>query len=201
MSPIAEMSKKRQLAASVAVGKRLWVTGGLDQTYREIQATEFVDPVNETVQAGPNLPGTFASHCILMVNTSTAMLIGNSIGWQQESWFYNFEGQETGWILGPDLNIGRSSHACGLIKDSESTGMMLVIAAGGEDERSTESFVLGTHEWIMGPDLPYDVILNGVSTPDQKTMLLLGGYNYDKKIEDKIAQFFTLSTAMDKSAI
>ena len=134
------------------------------------------------VEVGPNLPKQSTSHCIVMINASAAMLIGDYTDGNRTSWFFDFENVEHHWIEGPYLNTGRVRHACAVIEDSEITGQMLVIVAGGYEERSTESFVLGGTQlqtWILGPDLPYKIALEGVTSPDKQTMLLLGRYVHD----------------------
>ena len=133
-TPVATMSKKRMYAASVVVGNKLWITGGSDDTYVTIKSTEFVDPVTGTVEPGPDLPQETCWHCMVMINSSTAMLIGRFAlrvpNPRDRTWFYNFDNQERGWIRGPDLNVRRFSLACGVLKDSGNEGKTLVVAAG-----------------------------------------------------------------------
>ena len=169
MNPVATMTKKRHSASSVVIGHRLWVTGGYDENDKKLNSTEFVDPESETVQPGPDLPEAVYGHCLVKTDATTAMLIGyHSYGYR--SWFFNFVQEEKGWVEGPDLHIGRSHHACGVISDLGYDAKKIVIAAGGKG-KSTEVFVIGSkpEEWIVGPDLLVPKHWGaGVTMPDRK---------------------------------
>ena len=121
------------------------------------------------------------------------MLIGGyPFAQLDKTWMYSFEQEHQGWLAGPYLNTGRYGHACGIVKDTGNESMSIVIAAGGYDfggVKSTEYFVLGTNQWRVGPDLKYRIRdAFGVTAPDEKSFLFVGGRNYDKsqKPEDTI---------------
>ena len=192
-NPVAVMSKKRKFAASVVVKDQLWVTGGCGEDGEDLKSTEFVDPANGSVKPGPDLPVATSSHCIVLVGSTTVLLIGG-IGAEKKTWFYNFDSPDKGWVKGPDLNEGRWSHVCGVIKDSADEEKRIVIAAGGyngkDGIKSTEFLVLGSQpqKWTKGPDLPNRIgSAAGVVTPDEKSFLVVGGYNKDtNQNEDSI---------------
>ncbi len=195
-TPIATMNKKRSQAASAVVDKKLWVVGGRDENWYHLTSTEFVDPATGNVEFGPNLPKKSLAPCLVSFNT-TAMLIGGYPAPEDKTWTYNFMRENKDWVAGPDLNTGRSNHACGILKDSFDEGQTIVVLAGGIINRdsstnglkSTEILVLGSDQWWAGPDLKYHIDdASGVTTPDGKSFLLVGGTNYDKnyKLEDTI---------------
>ena len=103
--PVASMNKKRKWASSVTIGDTLWVTGGDDENFNELQSSEFVNPQDGTVLDGPALPKPSSSHCVVMINASTVILIGDFTGEDKASWFYNFDNEESGWLEGPNLNM------------------------------------------------------------------------------------------------
>ena len=187
-TPVATMRKKRAGAASVAVKNKLWITGGLDENGDILKSTEFVDPASGSTELGPDLPKPSQWHCIVMVDSTTAMLIGDYTGDDKASWFYNFDQPGKSWVPGPELNEGRWGYSCGVITDSANDGKTLVIAAGGLYRKSTEIFVVGSQKWIRGPDLPYNIgSAAGVTTPDGKNFLFIGGYNDDtEQKEDSV---------------
>ena len=103
---------------------------------------------------------------------------------QNKMWTYNFEHKDRGWVKGPYLNTARSDHACGIMKDSANEGIAIVVVAGGcsswNSLETTEYIVLGTKQWRVGPDLKYCLYgASGVTTPDGKSFLLVGGAYYD----------------------
>ena len=67
----------------------------------------------------------------------------------------------------------------------------LTIHAGGYywgGLKSTEILVRGTDQWGAGPNLKYGLYdASGVTTPDRRGFLFIGGYNWDDfKAEDTI---------------
>ena len=193
-SPIAMMGQKRSRAASVVIGTQLWVVGGIGGN-TNLDSTEFVNPANGSVEPGPDLPKESYAHCLVRTNTTTVMFIGGSPDPQDKTWTYNFEREDQGWIPGPNLNTGRRRHACGVVKDLADESKTIVIVAagfndnGGGNLKSTEYFVLGSHQWRKGPDLEYRMVsASGVTTPDGKIFFFVGGENVDEsyKKEDRI---------------
>ncbi len=180
--PIGYMENNRQQAASIEVGSRLWVTGGYDDKGESLNSTEFLDPSTGKVHSGPDLPQAISAHCLVKINSLTAMLIEN-----KESWFHSFGTED--WVGGPYLNITRWRHTCGIIKDSDvDSEKTIVIAAGGGLETSTELFVIGEEpldHWTTGPNLPNRIRdAAGVATPDGKSFLFIGGFNNDKQLQE-----------------
>ena len=65
----------------------------------------------------PNMPIGVMDHCMVLINSTTAMLIGGKIDggyYSKRTYFYNFD--DNTWISGPDLKFGRYEHVCGMVK-------------------------------------------------------------------------------------
>ena len=185
--PVALLKKARASARAVTVGNKLWITGGFDDSLYELKSTEFVDPDCGTVQDGPDLPHELSSHCLVMVNSTLAMLLGGlntHFYTDYQTWFYNFENEDSSWVEGPTFIQSRYSHVCGKIKDLKD-GKTVIVAAGGIFDESTEVLIPDSGEWIIGPNLPHERSeAVGLTTPSEDSFLLIGGYNYDTTQEE-----------------
>ena len=181
-------------------GKALWVTGGNTADNLPTKSTEIVsikDPKRVQVrsaipgsfefQTGPDLPMAIYFHCLIQLNSSTALLIGGSndpddgsSSAVQSTFFLPIPGgsNDARSMEGPDLISPRRSHACGVLKNP-SDGNNVVVVAGGvvEDPKSTEMLVMDSERiWKAGPELPTGTSgAAGVTTSDGKAFLLIGG--------------------------
>ena len=66
--------------------------------------------------------GGVEDHCIVLVNSTSAMIIGGqkrNIEYSSETTLYHFDSNT--WTRGPDLNIGRERHSCGMVKKNNET--------------------------------------------------------------------------------
>ena len=64
-----------------------------------------------------DLPVGVDNHCMVLINTSTAMLIGGSTEdayFSGKTYFYNFA--DDIWTEGPNLIKGRLAHSCAMVK-------------------------------------------------------------------------------------
>ncbi len=188
-----EKPRKRFRAASVVLAddKTLWRTGGQYGAITGImlKSTELVTfdhgksletPFN--YRAGPDLPIEIAYHCMVQVNSTTAMLIGgrNKKGYHNNTYLFDITSEDKlkHWVKGPDLSTARQWHSCGVLTNPGDGNHKVVIAAGGCCRRSsTEMWVVGSSQgWTRGPDLPSGLWGSwGVVTPDGKALLLPGG--------------------------
>ncbi len=180
------MSEKRFMPASIITddGRTLWVTGGYnDQIETTFKSTDLVSISDNngaltgasfTIKPGPNLPETVAKHCLVKLNSSTAMMIGgdNELDPVKRKTF--FLDIQTGRSLpGPELNMARCWHKCGVLLDPGDGNHQVVLAAGGLNGdylKSTEMWVVGSNQgWTEGPDLPVhinhaeEVVVNNVN--------------------------------------
>ncbi len=191
--------KPRNRAASVVLadGKTLWRTGG---EYRLIlKSTEFVSldhnkPLGTpfTNREGPDLPIEVAYHCMVQLNSTTAMLIGGrnkKKGYRNNTYLFDITSEEKlkDWVKGPDLIRARNWHSCGVLTNPGDGSHQVVVAAGGCcHRRSVEMWVVGSSQgWIKGPDLPSGLWGSwGVVTPDGKALLLPGGRSNEEFSSD-----------------
>ncbi len=144
----SDLSIARIGAASLAIenGRSLWLTGGYSATSNnnDLLATEVVAHKQDaSSEPGSLLPiHSLSQHCLEKINTNTALLIGGEnyhIGVDGMSWFYKLNSTARSW-LGPQLNIARSRHACGVLRDKtmpNSSAVRLVVAAGGQVDDNT----------------------------------------------------------------
>ncbi len=116
------------------------MTGGLvtDPIFQRWSTTEFVSPDGSSYY-GPDLPYAMEKHCLVRLNSSTAMLIGGynrEEGGYRNTFFYDFNSET--FTKGPDSLEHRENHACGVIRDT-GDGSMIVVAVGGSSHTSSSS--------------------------------------------------------------
>ncbi len=174
-------------------GKTLWITGGYNS-----RTSEFVSKSQTMLQsfAGPLLP-TFGltNHCLEKVGPKLAILVGGEDKYASNhnidiglSWTIDIETMV--WNAQANLNIPRSGHVCGVLKDYVLAGKKLVIAAGGDivlegqmtntvelldvdNENDEHSFAM---DWRFGPDFPVQISnAAGATTADQLRLYVAGG--------------------------
>ncbi len=184
------MSVRRSSLASIVIdiGKSMWITGGWNGT-RDSKKTELVtisdDSVTFTMQPGPDLPLALDSHCLVELNTTTAMMIGGWNGRVLKSTYFmdlpTLTGSSARIVQGPDLKVARRLHSCGVL--SNPGGGQVVIVAGGWNngtaQRSTEMLDLDLNQgWTYGPDLPKGIDnADAVTSPDGKSLMIVGGWD------------------------
>jgi hypothetical protein len=150
----SEMLEERIYSASLTLNSsHLWVTGGHNGNVR-LQTSEFVYIGQPAVQ-GPDLPYAVYLHCLVGVNSSTALLCGgfNNGGTLNECHYMDLE--DHSWSQGPSMMTKRRQHSCGIFKSAAHQGRNIVIAAGGinnddYDLDSVEMLDPITNTWIEG---------------------------------------------------
>jgi hypothetical protein len=149
----SEMLEERYYSASLTLNSsHLWITGGNNGNVL-LQTSEFVSIGQPAVQ-GPDLPYAVFGHCLVGVNSSTALLCGgeNSGGYLNECHYMDLE--DHSWSQGPSMMTKRSSHSCGIFKSAAHQGRNIVIAAGGyyngDYLDSVEMLDPTTNKWIEG---------------------------------------------------
>jgi hypothetical protein len=147
----SEMLEEREFSASLTLNSsHLWVTGGYNGNVR-LQTSEFVSIGQAAVQ-GPDLPYAVAGHCLVGVNSSTALLCG---GWNGQDYneCHYMDLEDHSWSQGPSMMTKRSFHSCGIFKSAAHQGRNIVIAAGGSNTAnldSVEFLDLTTNTWNAG---------------------------------------------------
>jgi hypothetical protein len=148
----SEMLEERHDSASLTLNStHIWVTGGHNDNGR-LQTSEFVSIGQPSVK-GPDLPYAVSEHCIVGVNSSTALLCGgeNNGGHSNECHYMDLE--DHSWSHGPSMMTKRAYHSCGIFKSAAHQGRNIVIAAGGSNGAwldSVEFLDPTTNTWNEG---------------------------------------------------
>jgi hypothetical protein len=125
----SEMLEERVNSASLTLNStHLWITGGYGNGY--LQTSEFVS-IGQAAVKGPDLPYAVDFHCLVGVDSSTALLCGgeNNGGILNECHYMDLE--DHSWSQGPSMMTKRKLHSCGIFKSAAHQGRNIVIAAGG----------------------------------------------------------------------
>ncbi len=190
----AQLRLPRRDAASLVVdnGASLFLTGG-NHVQDASGTTEYVGLVSD--KSGlvngieKSLPDPRHQHCLTKVGKEVAILAGGQTIMDTESgrtWTLNVNTMS--WREQLPLQIGRSKHVCGSIKD-QTLAKLIVIAAGGQVlggnlTTSVEMLVGDSEEqfhnsflgWEPGPEMPLNLTeASSVTTADKTKMLVIGG--------------------------
>ncbi len=137
-TPIVTMQTGRWHADSFVLDQengppRLWITGGGPSP--GTKSTEYIDIRSGNAIPGPDLPEAMSGHCLVKIGQNSAMLIGglyySPTRFVKQTWFFDID-DET-WTRGPDLDSDLGYMTCGVITDSTS-GDLVVIVAGGRND-------------------------------------------------------------------
>jgi hypothetical protein len=131
----SEMLEERAWSASLTLNStHIWITGGYMETCRrshgDLQTSEFVSIGQPSVK-GPDLPYAVYGHCLVGVNSSTALLCGGVNNGQYFNECHYMDLEDHSWSQGPSMMTKRSWHSCGIFKSAAHQGRNIVIAAGG----------------------------------------------------------------------
>ncbi len=185
------MGERRSSAASIVIHNdtTLWITGGFNGS-KQLKTTELISissSKQNQIQPGPDLPFVVRRHCLVKLNSTTAMMIGGiSENYEdlKSTYFLDIPTTDglrsiTGIVKGPDLSATRYGHDCVVLTDPRDENRQIVVVAGGCCSGNvTEMLVVGSseHVWTRGPDLPKEIFhAASVTSPDNKSYLLVGG--------------------------
>jgi hypothetical protein len=150
----SEMLEERIYSASLTLNSsHLWVTGGYNDGNGYLQTSEFVS-IGQAAVKGPDLPYAVSDHCLVGVNSSTALLCGGYNGQSLNECQY-MDLEDHSWSQGPSMMTKRISHSCGIFKSAAHQGRNIVITAGGYnyDDTYLDSVELldpTTNKWNAG---------------------------------------------------
>jgi hypothetical protein len=148
----SEMLEERRYSASLTLNSsHLWVTGGYNGN-AYLQTSEFVSIGQDAVQ-GPDLPYTVAGHCLVGVNSSTALLCGGDNSGKILNECHYMDLEDHSWSQGPSMMTKRREHSCGIFKSAAHQGRNIVIIAGGFNGAYLDSVELldpTTNKWNAG---------------------------------------------------
>jgi hypothetical protein len=130
----------------------------------------------------PSLPVTSYHSCMVLLNSTTAFLIGGTqqgVGYSSNSYLLNTAANSQEWIKGPALNYGRSYHKCARIRTDSSSRFSIIVVGGnnGTDMKSVEILDEGENEWRNGPDLPFGIWTASLVEDPIGGVILVGGYS------------------------
>jgi N-acetylneuraminic acid mutarotase len=167
-------------AAQLEDGKLL-VTGGYDASYSYLSSAEML--TEEGWESNiPSLPVTISRHCVVTVNSTTAMIIGGYLNgyFSGKTFFFTF-GEES-WTDGPELKNKRVDHSCRKIRRNKESKEISIIVAGGYDGSSYLSSIEildeGSNEWQTGPELPSGISESQMVEDQNGGVVLIGGRSY-----------------------
>jgi hypothetical protein len=149
----SEMLEERSYSASLTLNNtHLWITGGYNDGNGYLQTSEFV-LIGQPSVKGPDLTYAVAGHCLVGVNSSTALLCGGYNGGILNECHY-MDLEDHSWSQGPSMMTKKRSHSCGIFKSAAHQGRNIVIVAGGVNNNdfldSVEFLDLTTSTWNEG---------------------------------------------------
>jgi hypothetical protein len=149
----SEMLEERAYSASLTLNSsHLWITGGYNDGNGYLQTSEFVSIGQPSVK-GPDLPYAVHQHCLVGVNSSTALLCGGQNNGQDLNECHYMDLEDHSWSQGPSMMTKRVYYSCGIFKSAAHQGRNIVIAAGGYNGAtldSVEFLDLTTNTWNAG---------------------------------------------------
>ena len=120
------MNKKRWYPAGVQINSTtVWILGG-EFSWNYLDSTEFIVQGQSKAIPGPKLPYAAFALCAVKLSEQEIFVIGGFYN-RREVWIFNPQ-KDFARKEGPSMNIGRSGHSCGTLRDGEKT---LIIVAGG----------------------------------------------------------------------
>jgi len=131
---------------------KIFITGGRQgksPNMVSLKTTEILDIDSRTSTFGPDLPEGLAFHCILKLNSSTAMIIGGYNGYGVVPKTHYFDLNKLTFTPGPNLLTDRHNHACGIL---QTEGKEYIVVAGGETTFGGSSLASTEYLTLDNPD-------------------------------------------------
>jgi len=183
------MLEKRWYAAGAKLGEDFIISGGWGDDGSDLKTTEIRRKDGSWEYFELDLPEPNWGHCMVTIDSNRIFLAGgrrDTIMGLSSVYIYNKMNQSIGWERKQYLNIGRWSHSCSLIYDSEQNPFVIVAGGAWESGRlvSSELFDLRTETWSDGPKLPKSSMYAKMVGPYH-----IGGYPATGKDILKIEKF------------
>ncbi len=183
------------VATQLQDGKVL-VTGGTLPNGNLFDSVELLTEVGWESKI-PALPFPLYSHCMVVVNSTTVMVIGGYFkdgrkdSTSGKTFYFTF-GKEK-WTEGPALKTARRDHSCSTIRRDKDSQSMSFIATGGYDVdlfqlSSVEILDEGSNVWRAGPEFPIPISSNQMVTDKNGGAVVIGGYKKPKVYLDTLYQ-------------
>ena len=160
----------------------LLALGGIDESGMGTNQWFILTPTGwQDVQ--PTLPQYFSSHCALLYNLTTVLVIaGQNADFLTMPDVFIFNSVTMAWTKAANLNFGRINHYCAMIKSSDQSQEIVPMAIGGMIDgiklTSTE-YSLDLSSWAMGPELPNNITGATIVSNGIGGIVLVGGQDGD----------------------
>ena len=161
----------------LVTGGGLFTNGNVDEIM--VEGRWQISPVS--------LPLPIIEHCMLLINSSTAIVLGGYFqGNLNSTYILNSEFPQ--WVEGPQMQDPRAFHSCGLVPNSALSTHLSIIVAGGTlgNMASVEILDQGSNQWRRGPDLPIGSTYNTMVAHPLGGIIVLGGKSLDLGPLDKL---------------
>ena len=177
------------------VKSKIFVTGGHHNatSVSPVSSVELLTENGWESVANP-LPTPLTYHCMVLLNSTTAMVIGgveNETIITSNTYLLNTEINQ--WIEGPSMSQMRLQHSCGRIRKSRKSSNFDVIVVGGFNctyMSSVEIFDAETSTWRAGANLPFGITDSVLVEDPTGGVILVGGFY--RKSESEFARLDTL---------
>jgi hypothetical protein len=154
---------------------KLFLTGGKRTNTTQVLTEEGWEELPQTI---PVL--SIFSHCAVLVNSTTVMVIGGYQNHKSSNKTYFFNTENEIWTEGPQIKNDRTDHSCGMIrKNNHSQDFSLIVAGGGNSDdnilSSVEILDPGSNDWRKGTDLPFGIYGAEMVADQNGGVVLVGG--------------------------
>ncbi len=166
-----------------------FVTGGVTSSARLNTVEVLTEQGWKTLPQ--TLPVTIFSHCSVLVNSTTVMVISGYQNFFTSPKTYLFNTENEIWTEGPPLKHKRKLHSCGRIKKNSQSQEFSIIVAGGYEGSylsSVEILDAGSNEWREGPSLPFGIDEAEMVEDQNGGVVLVGGESDSYKYLDTLFQ-------------
>ena len=175
-----KMKEKRAWAASVVLNNgSFFVLGGDDPSFETLEYSEF--PIEG--HYGPRLPYEATGHCLCQPNQNRLFMAGgHGRGLSKLAFLLDLNTGE--WTQLPDMIEARNDHICHQINGGKE-----VLAIGGDEKSSVESFAFDSMSWKEVNSLPREIQDARYAVEYKDTFLIVGGWDWDYGNLDTLYEF------------
>ena len=153
---VYQMNESRYSGKSILLQGYMLVSGGWNPDEDYLDTAEYINHLlDNSTSPKPviQLPRPTFEHSFIKINKSTVFLVGGDKG-PKQTHYLNIKSNE--WKRGPELKIGRSCHAAGVLIDHVTNTQIVAVVGGtlegmgGTSTDSVELLAHGQNEWIEG---------------------------------------------------
>ena len=161
------MKGKREMAESVLLNNGSFLVLGGKPSF---ETSEY--PIEG--KQGPRLPNGTYAQCLSQINQTHLFMAGRLLGANTHAYLLALDKGE--WIQLPDMIEERFGHICHPIK-----GGREVLAIGGWDKSSVESFSFDSMSWRSVNPLPRKIENARYAVEYKETFLIVGGWDFNSR--------------------